>query len=228
VSQNGAVSFDVDAEISSEPEWIDLAANRPGQSARKKAVELQRVTPMKAILARLLGVHGDERHWRVGADGEEEVAWRLRKLGKGWHVLHSVPVGNRGSDIDHVVIGPGGVFTLNTKNHTGQRVSVTASTVLVNGQNTHYVRNSRFEAERATRLLSAACNETVAVHPVIVVMAAQLTSKGQPPDVSVVGRKTIAQWLSRRPAVMTPQRVEEIFEYARRDTTWQKTQPERR
>ena len=227
MSKNGAVSFNVDAEISSEPEWIDLAANRPGQSARKKAVELRRAAPMKAVLARLLGVHRDERHWRVGADGEEEVAWRLRKLGKGWHVLHSVPVGDRGSDIDHVVIGPGGVFTLNTKNHTGQRVSVTASTVFVNGQNTHYVRNSRFEAERAARLLSAACNETVAVHPVIVVMAAELTSKGQPTDVSVVGRKSIAQWMARRPAVMTPQRVEDIFEYARRDTTWQKTQLER-
>ena len=174
----------------------------------------------------MLGVHRDERHWRVGADGEEEVAWRLRKLGKGWHVLHSVPVGDRGSDIDQVVIGPGGVFTLNTKNHTGQRVSVTASTVLVNGQNTHYVRNSRFEAERAARFLSAACNETVAVHPVIVVMAAQLTSKGQPPDVSVVARKTIPQWLSRRPVVMNPERVEETFEYARRDTTWRGTKTE--
>ena len=123
-------------EISGQPEWNDLASNRPGQSARKKAVELRQAAPMKAVLARILGVHRDERHWRVGADGEEEVAWRLRKLGKGWHVLHSVPVGDRGSDIDHVVIGPGGVFTLNTKNHTGQRVSVTASTVFVNGQNT--------------------------------------------------------------------------------------------
>ena len=66
------------------------------------------------------------------------------------------------------------------------------------------------------------------MHPVIVVMAAQLTSKGQPPDVSVVTRKSIAQWLSRRPVIMTPERVEGIFEYARRDSTWQGTQPERR
>jgi Nuclease-related domain len=183
---------------------------------------------MKAFIARLLGAHRDERHWRVGAEGEEEVAWRLRKLGKGWHVIHSVPVGDRGSDIDHVVIGPGGVFTLNTKNHTGQSVSVTSTNVFVNGQNTHYFRNSRFEAERAARLLAVACNETVAVHPVIVVMAAQLTIKAQPPDVSIVARKSVAQWLSRRPAVMTPQRVEEIFEYARRDTTWRGTQTEGR
>ena len=76
MGQDGAVSFDVGAEISSEPEWIDLADNRPGQSARMKAVELRQAAPMKAVLARILGFHRDERHWRVGADGEEEVAWR--------------------------------------------------------------------------------------------------------------------------------------------------------
>ncbi|MCE0446144.1 NERD domain-containing protein [Streptomyces tricolor] len=34
----------------------------------------------------------------------------------GWHVLHGVPKSN-GGDIDHLLIGPGGVFSLNTKTH---------------------------------------------------------------------------------------------------------------
>jgi hypothetical protein len=33
----------------------------------------------------------------------------------GWHVLHAVPIGTRGTDIDHVVIGPFGLVTVNTK-----------------------------------------------------------------------------------------------------------------
>jgi hypothetical protein len=32
-----------------------------------------------------------------------------------WTVLHSVPVGTGSTDIDHIAIGPAGVFTLNTK-----------------------------------------------------------------------------------------------------------------
>ncbi|MDP9431276.1 MAG: NERD domain-containing protein [Actinomycetota bacterium] len=48
----------------------------------------------------------DERAWRIGADGEKAVAARLAELGDRWRVLHAVPVGERGSDIDHVVIGP--------------------------------------------------------------------------------------------------------------------------
>jgi hypothetical protein len=43
------------------------------------------------------------------------VAKGLPKLDEAWRVLHSVPVGSRDSDIDHVVIGPGGVYTINAK-----------------------------------------------------------------------------------------------------------------
>ena len=81
-------------------------------------------------------MHTDERAYRVGTDGEEEVAWRMRKLGDGWHVLHSVPVGEKDSDIDHVVIGPPGVFTLNTKNHSRKKVWVAERAFMVSGQKT--------------------------------------------------------------------------------------------
>ena len=88
--------------------------------------------------------------WRVGAEGEEEVARRLGRLSEGWRVLHSIPVGEKGSDIDHVVIGPPGVFTLNTKNHIRSNVWVTETTFMVNGQKREYFRNSRHEAKRAS------------------------------------------------------------------------------
>jgi hypothetical protein len=74
-----------------EPEDPDLAMNRPGQAAGRKAQELQRAAPVRSFVARLLRVPTDERAWRVGADGEEEVGRRLRKLGNAWHVLHAYP-----------------------------------------------------------------------------------------------------------------------------------------
>jgi hypothetical protein len=175
---------------------------------------------VKTLVARVLGVHTDERAWRTGADGEKKVASRLETLGKGWHVLHAVPVGDRNSDIDHVVIGPPGVFTLNTKNHSGARVWVAERSFLVNGQKTDYLLNSRFEAERAAKLLSAACGFGIAVEPIIVVLAADLVIKSQPPDVHVVARRRIANWLLRRPPVLHPQVVEELYRHARREPTW--------
>jgi hypothetical protein len=203
-----------------DTEWHDLSTNRAGQAPRKKAVELKEEAPVKTILARILGAPRDERDWRVGADGEEEVAWRLRKLGPEWHVIHSVPVGDKGSDIDHVVIGPSGVFTINTKNHSGKNVWVNERSFKVSGQSTDYLRNSRYEARRATGYLTTACGFPVDVHPLIVVMAASFTVKAQPPDITVVARKRIAKWLLSRPPAIGADRVEAIYAYARRDTTW--------
>ena len=203
------------------PAWQDLSQNRAGQAVRERAVELRSEAPVKTFVARVFGVHTDERAYRVGADGEEEVAWRMRKLGDGWHVLHSVPVGEKDSDIDHVVIGPPGVFTLNTKNHSRKKVWVAEKAFMVSGQKTNYLRNSRHEAARTSKLLTTACGFDVQVEPIIVVIAAELTIKAQPADVHVVARKLIGKWLERRPATLSPVAVAAIYEMARRDTTWQ-------
>ena len=214
------MNVDPAVEMGEEAEWQDLSTNRPGQAAREKAVELKRAAPVKTFIARALNAHTDERGFRVGADGEEEVGRRLRALGEGWHVIHAVPVGEKDSDIDHVVIGRPGVFTLNTKNHSKSKVWVAEHSFMVNRQKMEYLRNSRFEAERASKLLSAACGFEVSVEPIIVVMAAELTIKAQPTDVHVIGRKRISKWLSKRPPSLTPERVEEIYEFARRASTW--------
>ena len=206
--------------------WIDLSLNRPGQAAREQAVVLKQAAPVKTFFARALGVRTDERAWRIGADGEEAVAVRLAKLGPAWKVLHAIPVGNRGSDIDHVVIGPGGVFTVNAKHHPRASVWVGGNTFLVNGQRQPYIRNSRHEAQRASRLLTAACGFPVAAVGLIAVMGAHegFTVKEQPPggDVHVITRREIDRWLRRRAADgLTPGQVEAVHDVARRSTTWQ-------
>jgi len=147
------------------------------------------------------------------------VVYQLRKLGDGWRVLHSVPVGNGNTDIDHVVIGPPGVFTLNTKNHLGGRVSVNAKTVYVNGTHQPYIAKSRAEGKRATKLLSAACGHSITARPVII-MASDLRIKSSPEDVDVVGRKRISKWLAAQPMRLTRNSVEEIYVTARRQSTW--------
>jgi hypothetical protein len=200
--------------------WVDLAENRPGQAARQQAIELKQQAPIRTFIARALNVHTDERAWRIGAAGEQEVAWRLRKLDEGWHLLHAVPVGENGGDIDHLVIGPGGVYTLNTKNHPGGKVWVAERSFMVNGQRTQYLRNSRFEASRAAKLLGAACGFEVAVEPIIVLLCAEITIKSRPEGVHVVSHRRIRKWLTKRPPVLGPEQVQAVYDHARRDITW--------
>lgn len=208
-----------------EPGWEDLAGRRAGQAAREQALALKQAAPVRTFLARVLRVHTDERAWRIGADGEEKVAAQLAKLiakDPRWYVLHAVPVGENGSDIDHVLIGPPGVFTLNAKHHPGAKIWVAGNTFMVNGQKQPYLRNSRHEAQRAANLLTAAAGVPLhAVGVVVPVGAEDVVIKTAPDGVHVVYRRALVKWLERQPELLDQGAVERIYEAARRSTTWQ-------
>lgn len=64
------------------------------------------------------------RNYLKGARGEEIVARELSLLPGDWTVFHGVPRGGfeamcGGSDFDHVVLGPGALYVVETKNWAG-------------------------------------------------------------------------------------------------------------
>ena len=204
---------------------LDLATQRAGATVRAWAAEAQQAAPVRTRLARVLGVHTEERARRLGAKGEEKVGAQLDRLAEKdsrWRFVHSIPVGENGSDIDHLVVGPGGVFTLNAKHHPGARIHVYARAFYVNGHRQPYLRNSEFEARRAARLLTAACGLRVTVTGVVVpVNADDIVIKGQPAGCAVVNRMRLADWLRRLPETLPAPIIETIYMAARRLTTWQ-------
>lgn len=61
----------------------------------------------------------DYGNWAQGAEGEEVVGKVLQGLADdGWCVIHDVCFGR--GNIDHVVVGPGGIFTIETKSRGGK------------------------------------------------------------------------------------------------------------
>lgn len=87
-----------------------------------------------------------------------------------------------------------------------------------------YVRNSRHEAARASRLLSERAGLPVLATGIVAVVGAHkgFTVKKQPEDgrVVVLARRRISRSLRALPACLTPREVGLIFEVARRSTTW--------
>jgi hypothetical protein len=58
-------------------------------------------------------------NWQRGAEGERKTEKAVRPLERrGWHVEHDIQIEGR-ANLDHVVIGPPGVFLLETKNLAG-------------------------------------------------------------------------------------------------------------
>ena len=199
----------------------DFAGNAAGAAARAKRDEINDQAPVRNLFARVLGVKTDERAWRIGAKGEEKVAKELGHLGPQWHVLHAVEVGDRGTDIDHVLIGPAGVFTMNTKRRPDGKAWVADRMIMVNRQKTDYLRNARFEGQRASRRLTSACGQAVHVTPVIVfVDLTEFDVKHMPPDVHVTTLRRMSGWLDSLVPVMDQAAADAIFAVARLSSTW--------
>jgi hypothetical protein len=92
---------------------------------------------------------------------------------------------------------------------------------MVNGYKQPYVRNSRHEAARASRLLSTAIGIPVAAHGVIVLVDPRnLTIRTPPADVTITTRHGLQRWATTLPPVLSEEQVETIFDLVRRSTTW--------
>ncbi|MEV4225934.1 nuclease-related domain-containing protein [Streptomyces bobili] len=198
----------------------DLASNTPGDALRPQ-VAAAGASAFARVVAWLLRrpVEGDS--WRKGLVGERQVGAELDRLRRhGWRVLHSIPL-PRDVDLDHLLIGPGGVFSVNTKNHPGKAVWVGDDAVKVNyGPPEPYVRRSRAEAQRVQRVLERYCGFAVPVEPVLVfvgvtdlkVVATQLMVRVyREREVSALGPLT---------GVLTADQVEQLYSIARHRQAW--------
>lgn len=207
------------------PQPLSSLANRSaGEAVMAETLRIQDQGPSRSWWQRLIGtspLSAQSYPWFKGAVGELVVGQILGRLGPEWTVLHAVPVGAGTSDIDHVLVGPAGVFTLNTKNHSGQKVWVGERAVFVAGQKQHYLPHARHEATRAAKRLSAVVGESVPVTPVLVlIQPKELTIKQRPIDVHVVTDRQLLRWLQRRRPVLTPERVARIAAAAVLPGTW--------
>jgi Nuclease-related domain len=74
-------------------------------------------------IGKLLGIDSGRKRelgaWLQGAEGEETVGAILDGLeGEGWYAIHDVCFGR--GNIDHILVGPGGIFTIETKSQRGK------------------------------------------------------------------------------------------------------------
>ncbi|MFF1906833.1 nuclease-related domain-containing protein [Kitasatospora sp. NPDC058218] len=199
----------------------DLARNLPGAGLESlvRAGE-EKYNLLVRLAAKVSRQRLGDTSTLRGLEGEQIVGTRLEPLkALGWKVLHGVPLPS-GSDIDHVVIGPPGVFTVNSKHHPGATVWVGDRIVKVNRNGFPYVENSEYEASRTATLLSEWCGFDVPVHPVIAFVGAQKITLGAAPEVTVIDGERIASILPARPAALTPDRVDQIFRVARHRHVW--------
>ncbi|WP_351223011.1 nuclease-related domain-containing protein [Streptomyces sp. NPDC002133] len=188
----------------------DLAPNRPGE-----ALHL-------ALDRRAQGTAG-RRHLRADPriadlDAQQRLGAELDRLeNAGWRVLHSVPLPGA-EHIDHLAIGPAGVFAVRTLAARGRRVRV-ADPLVTTGraEPRPELRRARRGAQRASFALA------VAVRPVLAVVgAARLDVPPVPGDVRILADTEVPA-LSRLDGVLKPADIEALHGRARDRRTWLRT-----
>ncbi len=117
--------------------------------------------------------------WRVGAEGEEATAAQLAPLGdRGSVVLHDRKLPGLRANVDHIVIGPTGVFTIETKNYSGtvtlRRRLIPWRVVALHGGRRldGVVHQAQTQADAVEAALHG---QAVRVVPIVVVQRAELT-----------------------------------------------------
>jgi hypothetical protein len=106
------------------------------------------------------------RSWQRGAHGERRTARLLDRLTReGYVVFHDLAVPGSDANVDHLVIGPSGVFVIDSKQWTG-RVHQGADGL---AWHNHYpldrtLETVRWEAEAISRLLGTRTAALLCVH----------------------------------------------------------------
>jgi hypothetical protein len=106
------------------------------------------------------------RAWQRGAKGERHTARLLDRLGRdGYVVLHDLAMPDSPANLDHLVIGPCGVFVIDSKQWTGHVHQSADGLVWHNHYRLDRTLDSiRWQAETLGRLLGVAVAPLVCVH----------------------------------------------------------------
>lgn len=150
--------------------------------------------------------------WSTGAEGERQVAEALSRLTPaGWHVLHDVHwPGRRRANLDHVLVGPGGVVVVDAKNWKA-RVEVRGDVLRCGG----YAKNDVLASAR-----DAASDVAVFLEPAdrrLVMPALCFVGQEVAPrvvaGVCVVGAAQVVDWVTTLPVVWSEERVRTVGEH---------------
>lgn len=158
----------------------------------------------------------EARVWRRGAEGEKVIAEVLEsELPDSYSIFNDVRLPGRTSNIDHIVVGPSGVFVLNTKNWRGTvGWDGEGKTMLWNGEPDKWnsAKGAMSDAMDIHNKLRALLNRDVFVKAVLVFPLAKVLPKLDAPvelqqDDYLVGKRL--KYIDKRHA-LSEKEVDEI------------------
>ncbi|WP_406365606.1 nuclease-related domain-containing protein [Streptomyces sp. NBC_00645] len=197
----------------------DLAKNPPG-AVILSDMAVRGPSVLSRAWSKLLNRPSGWETWLDGLEGEKRVGRELERLTvQGWRVLHGIPKGN-GGDIDHLLIGPGGVFVFNTKRHPGASVWVGDEVAKVNGSPHPYPAASKAEAAYVRGVLERYAGFAPDVVPVLAFVDVASVVRAPTQHTVRVYQEREVSALGPTSGRLSPDQVEQVYAVARHKRAW--------
>ena len=166
-----------------------MAGESADRSARRMRAKAERLARSAASYER-------------GAEGERVTAGVLADLPRvEWTVFHDLPwPGRRFANVDHVVVGPPGVFVIDTKNWSGS-ITVRANVLMQNGRRREKAVVGAADAALAVAQLSSVVSPQH-VFPVLCFVTPQPLT-GHAREVMVCSTANVLTMLNTRPRALS-------------------------
>lgn len=234
--------------------WDDLALHLPGHGLAGEAARARTTgTPDADRPSRLRadGQHAVDDALAKLTRGRPGLG-RVRR--PRWRILHAVEMnlecgpGSRRSGagpsepdtqrsgagpsgtvlIDHIVIGPAGVFVVEVRNHPGGRAVIRPDSLEIDDEQIDLVRRRKLGDEAARRLSAALADAAGAaetlnpppVTPVVAVVGAIVVGLDRPRGVLISRAGVLPRILQAFGTPLVDQAVTQVYEVARRSSTW--------
>lgn len=156
--------------------------------------------------------------YQLGRDGERLVGEMLEQLrGKGYQVFHDIP--GDGFNIDHVIVGAAGVFTIETKTRSkptrgGSSILYDGETVRIgNGVPTHEpLSQARAQARCVAHLLNDGRSSKLIVRPVVVFPEWYVEQIGnrKKGDIWEINEKLLGSCHDHEPQILTVEQIDSV------------------
>jgi Nuclease-related domain len=156
--------------------------------------------------------------WNTGADGERRTGRVLQPLTRsGWHAVHDLDWPGAGN-VDHVLLGPGGVYVLDSKAWNGVVSVDDGGATITPRDNPDAAWTERGQQSRqaragvtVARALAARSNVTVpAPVPVVVLWSPFPQRVATSGGVTYVEGNHLADWLISRPRKLHRQQIAQL------------------
>jgi hypothetical protein len=167
------------------------------------------------------------KNLRQGRDGERYVGQMLEQLReKGYRVFHDIS--GEGFNIDHAIMGPAGVFTIETKARS--KPPTGRPTIVYDGNTIRIekgfpfdepLKQARAQAWWLTNLLNDGRGRVFRVRPIVVFpdWYVERTGPRSNDDVWVLNPKALGTFLDHEPSVLPADRIDDaaqaLIQYCR-------------